>query len=339
MEQDSRFYVVRDGIVRRDLELYAVNPARVTMAYDAQIKMALRGTFLSREGVDLLHDHIQAALVVDGQEQSIGEFVVTTCQTRCSRGQELWELEAYDQTYLIKRQRQETRRGFGIQRKYLEVIEMLLTECGITRIDAEVFDANLQTYREWEIGEETLTIINTLLSEMSFSSLWFDSRGYARITRCRPPQAQTCQHHYCADELSVLKEDCVKSWDIFDAKNVFVAMVSLPGAQRALVATSENDDIRSPISTVNLGRLMAPILQLDNIASRQALQDYVDMVRFESMLCTETVRFQTANRIHGIGELVAVEHPHLHGIFQETAWEMVLGYGGTMTHTAKRVMI
>lgn len=117
MQENSRFFIVRSGIVRRDLELQAVKNPRVTMANDAVIKTAMRGTFLAREGVDLLHDHIQAVLVLDGREHEIGEFVVTTCRTICRQGMQLWELEAYDQTYLVKRNRQENRRSFFADRK------------------------------------------------------------------------------------------------------------------------------------------------------------------------------------------------------------------------------
>ena len=339
MDGSARFYIVRDGILRQDLELYAVESPKITMESSAVIKTALSGSFRAMEGVDLAKDHIGVQLRQDGEFQNCGEFVVTTCREEWdSSKRHLWNIESYDLGYLVKRNRREERTSVEKGSSYMELIHNLLSQCGIIKIIADPCNDVLQTDRDWELGTGTLDIVNELLKEIAFDSLWFDADGNARIQRHRSILDARVDHVYQKGQGSIVHQECSSSWDIFSASNVFVAMVNSPDYEESLIAKAVNDERNSEVSTVNIGRIMAQPIRLDNIASERALQDYVDRVKEESMLSTETITFSTAKRIHGIGDIVALKLDGIDGIYQETGWTMELSYDGQMKHTAKRVM-
>lgn len=330
---EVRFYLLRDGMLRQDLELAAVGTPKVLMNAAGDIKTSLRGCFRENPEARLLTDHI--VCVIDGQ--SCGEFVVSCCESVLDGDCSLWQLEAYDQALLVSRNRQESRRSALAGSSYMELIQGLLGDCGIYRILADRCDEVLAADREWELGAVTLDIVNQLLEEIGFDSLWFDSDGNARLQKYCPPTGDSVRHIYgpgdCAPEM-----DCRSSWDVFTAKNVFVVVADSPDRSQTLTASASNDDKNSPVSTVHLGRIMAPVTVVENVASQEALQTCADRLRDESMLSAQTVTFYTLPNIHQVGELVALEHPQLEGIFREIRWELELGESGRMCHEGRRVL-
>ena len=211
---------------------------------------------------------------------------------------------------------------------------------GISRIIAIQSDATLKNDRaDWEIGTSWIKIINSLLAEINYQSLWFDTEGNVRIQPHRQVDGTVIDHRYESGELSQIKPQVDISSDIYKAYNVFTAMVSSPEYEEPMIAVSVNDIPTSRISTVNIGRVQAPIEKLDDIANQEELQKYVDNLRFQSMCSTETISFRTALNQHQVKDIVSIHHPQASGIYQETQWKMTLSFDGEMTHTAQRVVI
>jgi len=327
----TRFYIVRDGLCREDMELKALSSVKIVMNSEADIKTALSGCFEKLEGVDLLTDHILC--VADGQ--NCGEFVLCGCISHYDGAGVSWQIEAYDQAVLLSRRRLEQRLFAAAGSSYMELIQGFLAECGIVRFLADRCDKLLLCDREWEMGTNLLDLVNELLGEIGFCSLWFDSDGYGRLSAYRPLTVDNVAHIYRKGDCR-LAADCSSTWDIFDAKNVFVAVADSPYLDESLMATASNDDPNSPISTVHLGRVMAEVMVLENVASQAALQAYVDSVRDENMLSAEEVSFYTDLQIHQVNELLALEHTQLEGIYRETGWVMDLDEK-LMTHKGRRV--
>ncbi len=329
----KRFYLVRDGVRREDLELLAVAAPKIMMNRQASIKTSLSGRFQQLEGAKLLTDHI--VCVLDGQ--NCGEFVVCGCVSHYDGDCVTWQIEAYDQAVLLSRKRLEQRFFAKAGSSYMELIQDFLTECGIFRLLADRCDEVLLCDRQWEMGTTYLDLVNELLEEMGFLPLWFDSDGYARLSAYCPLTVDNVEHIYRRGDCH-LASDCSSEWDVFDAKNVFVAVADSPYLDESMVASASNDDPNSPISTVHLGRVMAEVMVLENVASQAALQAYAERVRDESMLSVEEVSFYTDLQIHQVGELLALEHPQLEGIYRETAWLMDFDEE-LMTHKGRRVSL
>lgn len=228
---------------------------------------------------------------------------------------------------------------------YLTEIRKLLTACGISLMIATPNAAVLATDREdWPIGTSYLTIINTLLSEINYESLWFDADGVCRLEPYQEPSAAIIDWRYGVTDLFLPEKHPGPDWsdetDIFDAPNVFIVTCNNPDMDAAMVATAVNDNPASKKSTFKRGMRITSVERVDNIASQDELQAYADKRRNESLLATRAITFYTLNEPgHGVGDILALTHDEIGGIYLETGWSVTMQAGSLMTHSAKRTVI
>lgn len=335
-----RFDIVENGVCIG--QAFALNKPSVKCDSDAEVKLSLSGEFvLNIQDPNWLKARIKPYLIIGGKESSLGEYLISQADD-CTdkKGVKFWQIKGMDLGRIPQRSRTEKRVLFQAGQRYTDIVQSILLELGISRIIAIQSDATLKNDRaDWEIGTSWIKIINSLLAEINYQSLWFDAEGNARIQPHRQVDGTVIDHRYESGELSQIKPQVDISSDIYKAYNVFTAMVSSPEYEEPMIAVSVNDIPTSRISTVNIGRVQAPIEKLDDIANQEELQKYVDNLRFQSMCSTETISFRTALNQHQVKDIVSIHHPQASGIYQETQWKMTLSFDGEMTHTAQRVVI
>lgn len=335
-----RFDIVKNGVCIG--QAFALNKPSVKCDSDAEVKLSLSGEFvLNIQDPNWLKARIKPYLIIGGKESSLGEYLISQADD-CTdkKGVKFWQIKGMDLGRIPQRSRTEKRVLFQAGQRYTDIVQSILLELGISRIIAIQSDATLKNDRaDWEIGTSWIKIINSLLAEINYQSLWFDTEGNARIQPHRQVDGTVIDHRYESGELSQIKPQVDISSDIYKAYNVFTAMVSSPEYEEPMIAVSVNDIPTSRISTVNIGRVQAPIEKLDDIANQEELQKYVDNLRFQSMCSTETISFRTALNQHQVRDIVSIHHPQASGIYQETQWKMTLSFDGEMTHTAQRVVI
>lgn len=335
-----RFDIVENGVCIG--QAFALNKPSVKCDSDAEVKLSLSGEFvLNIQNPNWLKARIKPYLIIGGKESSLGEYLISQADD-CTdkKGVKFWQIKGMDLGRIPQRSRTEKRVLFQAGQRYTDIVQSILIELGISRIIAIQSDATLKNDRaNWEIGTSWIKIINSLLAEINYQSLWFDTEGNARIQPHRQVDGTVIDHRYESGELSQIKPQVDISSDIYKAYNVFTAMVSSPEYEEPMIAVSVNDIPTSRISTVNIGRVQAPIEKLDDIANQEELQKYVDNLRFQSMCSTETISFRTALNQHQVRDIVSIHHPQASGIYQETQWKMTLSFDGEMTHTAQRVVI
>ena len=335
-----RFDIVENGVCIG--QAFALNKPSVKCDSDAEVKMSLSGEFvLNIQDPNWLKARIKPYLIIGGKESSLGEYLISQADDCMDKkGLKFWQIKGMDLGRIPQRSRTEKRVLFQAGQRYTDIVQSILLELGISRIIAIQSDATLKNDRaDWEIGTSWIKIINSLLAEINYQSLWFDTEGNARIQPHRQVDGTVIDHRYESGELSQIKPQVDISSDIYKAYNVFTAMVSSPEYEEPMIAVSVNDIPTSRISTVNIGRVQAPIEKLDDIANQEELQKYVDNLRFQSMCSTETISFRTALNQHQVRDIVSIHHPQASGIYQETQWKMTLSFDGEMTHTAQRVVI
>lgn len=335
-----RFDIVENGVCIG--QAFALNKPSVKCDSDAEVKLSLSGEFvLNIQDPNWLKVRIKPYLIIGGKESSLGEYLISQADD-CTdkKGVKFWQIKGMDLGRIPQRSRTEKRVLVQAGQRYTDIVQSILLELGISRIIAIQSDATLKNDRaDWEIGTSWIKIINSLLAEINYQSLWFDTEGNARIQPHRQVDGTVIDHRYESGELSQIKPQVDISSDIYKAYNVFTAMVSSPEYEEPMIAVSVNDIPTSRISTVNIGRVQAPIEKLDDIANQEELQKYVDNLRFQSMCSTETISFRTALNQHQVRDIVSIHHPQASGIYQETQWKMTLSFDGEMTHTAQRVVI
>ena len=158
------------------------------------------------------------------------------------------------------------------------------------------------------------------------------------------PSAAIIDWRYGVTDLFLPEKHPGPDWsdetDIFDAPNVFIVTCNNPDMDAAMVATAVNDNPQSRKSTFRRDMRIASLIKVDNIASQEELQAYADRMRNESLLSARAITFYTLNDPgHGIGDVLALTHDDIGGIYLETGWQMQLSAGSLMTHSAKRTVI
>lgn len=339
----SRFEVLRGGAATGyELMPTADGCPTVCMAAEGEIKTSLKGTFEHNDLVDYLNDEIRPFYIRDGVEYPLGVYMIGTLTTKHTRyGRDEDSIEAYDRALRLKQTKTEARHYIAAGTAYMSAIQSLIRGAGIPRIKADDCAETLATDREdWEIGTDYLTIINTLLSEINFSDIWFDFDGVARLEKYEAPSSSNIDREYRDDEYSTITPEYAEELDVYEAPNVFIVSVSNPDYDQPMTATGTNDSMTSALSTVRRGRrILATPVELDNIASQAALQQYADNLVMKSMLATQKITFYTAvNPLHGVGDAVALYNGELTGVYEETDWRIELRSGALMEHRAKKVV-
>lgn len=330
---EYHIYVMRNGAEFG--EALSINDPQIEMVSDAEIKKSMSANLILPDGTDILHDTLMPKIIVDGVESVLGEYYIGTYTEQTNEyGQSYTEIEAYDGGYLPSRYRTENIIHFSAGANYVDTIQALLIEAGVEKIIATATSATLTNDREdWEIGTTYLAIINALLAEINYESLWFDNNGFARIAPKRVADPDTVHHKYTSGQYSILSVPRSRETDIFDKYNVFVAYVDSADNDELMIATAVNDDPASILSIQNRGRIQAPPQRLDNIASQEELQAYVDNWKNKSMSSTETLVISTGiDTAHEVRDTVQCED----NIYLEYSWSMDLGEDATLTHTLQR---
>lgn len=338
----SRFDILRNGV--KYSEIYPIVSApNIYANKDAEIKVSLTGRFKHNPNVDFLTDEIRPIIIIDGAEHPYGVFCVGSVNAVNDEYGASDNIEAYDRCYILKTAKTESILHLAAGTNYIQAIGSLLTAAGIVLAISTPTTYTLATDREdWDIGTDYLTIINALLAEINYNDIWFNADGYAIIQPHTEPDVNSIDHYFDTSNSSIvtpLSRDVSVETDIFDKPNVFIAVCSNADLAAPLVATAENNNPISALSITRRGRRIAEVTKVDNIASQTALQDYADKLRFESMLSSETITVKTPIVPgHGVGDIVALNHPSIQGICEETTWRMNIGPGQYMTHELKKVI-
>lgn len=334
---DCRYVVVRGGIPL--LELAGTDGAAVSFQGDADIKMTFSGVFDNiPDEVNFLTDRLAVYEAIDGVEYPLGVYVITTPTVEKNGSLRQYQLTGYDLTYLAQLSKVEERPYYAKGTPYTTVIRNLLVESGIVDIELEANDATLLTDRQdWEPGTDRMTIVNDLLSEINYRTVYMDLDGIVRAKPWTPPTLGNVRHSYLTNDASILLPGATLGRDTFSLANVFIREVDNPDLGETLRAVAENTDAASPISIQNRNMRVVDYEKIDNVASQAELQSMVDNLRLKSYYSTETVSFETGPApTHGAWDVVRLQHGADTGIFEETAWNLTLGYAGTMTHEGRR---
>lgn len=349
-EVDFRYRVLRGGAVFGELHASPDASAPVIRMVDsAEIKTSLSGSFLptvtDADGrtveADWLSDEIQPVMIIDGVEHTLGVYAPATVTPSRYQGAETLRIEAYDRCWRIRDVYAAERPSYAAGSNYLTPVKTILQSCGINLVMATPTSAVLAETREgWEPGTSMLTIVNELLDEINYNPLWFDGGGYAILSPAQTPTVDNIKHTLDADDVrSLIIPQISMESDYYSAPNVFICMCSNPDKDGPMIRTAENNNPQSPISIPRRGRRIVKVVQVNNIASEEALQDYADKLRNDSLIGGETIRISTGLLPgFGVADVVALHFGEISALCVERAWTMELRVGGTMQHVLERVV-
>ena len=277
-------------------------------------------------------------LIENGKKKSLGIFYPQTIQAS-TEGQTIYEITGYDKLILAKNDCITARHFIAKGANYINEISSLLVSCGITHIISDVSDAVVASDRDdWEVGTSKLTIINQLLSEISFKSVEVNRDGSAILSSYKEASAENIQHTYRQGQASIVKPSTTINSNIFDIPNIWAATVENPDLNEIYTYTWINDNPLSRTSTIYTGQNKVKTLSFNNIASQADLEAAVKKQAFDDMRGYDTIQYQTAIAAdHGVNDIVALELPQFNGILTETAWEINF-QNKNMTHKGKKTV-
>lgn len=336
-----RYDVIRQGVVWGTAE--SLGGCTVSLDTARKIQRIFSGGLLLPEGMRRLHDRLRPVMILEGKEYPLGEFLLTTVEKRREGKQIFYYCEGYDPSVFVFRTRLEEKLFLPAGQAYSDILSALLVRCGVDKVIMEPVEYVLATDREdWEVGTPVLDVINDLLDEIGYRPLYFDAAGQARIRPYQAVQAKNIDHTYGPGQpmgYGLVQENYVQEDDLFESYNVFLVQCENPDIKEMMQAVSVNDDPDSALSTMQIGRVMAPPVKVKNIPNQKALQQYADNLKWKAMTATETTVIKTAlNPVHESGEVVALEGDLSPGIYEESGWVMKLLPGGVMQHTLRRAM-
>ena len=340
-EIDFRYIVMRGNA---DLcEIFPIDgkEPKIRMRDNAEIKMSLSGAFLPDERVNWLTDRIRPEMILDGVRYPLGLYLPATVQEYTDESTKYVQIEAYDLCWLVKDYASSLAMYVAQNDNYIDAVENLLYLAGVEQSLATANAAALSEAREWLSGTSWLSIVNELLAEINYKSLWFNEQGLAVLEPKQEPIVDNIRHVISSEDVkSLLLPSVVRETDVYSAPNVFICFCANPDKSANMVATATNNNVNSPLSVARRGRSIAHVEKLNNIASQQELQAYADNLARESMYAGETIEIITGLFPgYGVGDIIGLNLDGELSICVEHAWEMQLRVGGTMKHTLEKVVV
>jgi hypothetical protein len=224
------------------------------------------------------------------------------------------------------------RKYYAAGTDYLEIINALLTDCGLSKVIEEPAGKNTTIDHEYAVGTIYLDIINGLLDEIGYAHIYAGASGYVYLTN---RQAKTTADYIYTDRNSTISDSIKTDTDIYALPNVVVGFVSSPDIPAVMKYKRVNDNPESVISTVRRGYTVVESFELDDCPDMQTLQKSVNEKFMESTQATETASITTMpDGNHPFGSFVSLGEKGENTLFREVGW--TVDFGGKMTHQLER---
>jgi hypothetical protein len=296
--------------------------------------------------IDWLNDRIQPFVMFqmpDGGwiEFPLGIFLLSSPTKKDSNGFTVRQVEAYDGLIILDQDKFTERTYFSAGTLYEDAVREILQSSGINKINIQIPNgATLPNDKEWATGVSKLQAVNDLLGAVNNTPLWVDASGYFRSQPYERPDERAVGYTYSDQELSIIVEGIEEELDLFDVANSWVVTVSNPEAE-PLTARKDNTNPDSPTSIPSRNRRIVDFRQVDDIASQEALDAYVERIASEASQIYGRIKFSTPIMPHHeYYDIIQLEYSPLDisGKFAEASWTIKLEAGAKMTHEVRKVV-
>lgn len=281
---------------------------------------------------DMFSDRLRPVMIINGTEYNFGDYMVIAAPLENDGKEDLYDIEAYDETMLLKQAALTERKYFAAGTDYMTIIGSMLTDCGLSKVISEPTNAAITIDHEYAIGTPYLDIINELLDEINYSHIYAGQSGYIYLTQ---NATKTKADYVYDDNNSTMIDSIETNTDIYSLPNVVVGFVSSPDIPTVLKYTRVNNNPKSVISTVRRGYNVVEAFELDDCPDLATLQLAVDNRFLQSTQATETAHIYTMpDGNHPYGCYVSLGQNGSNTLFREVGWS--IEFGGKMTHDLER---
>lgn len=281
---------------------------------------------------DMFADRLRPIMAINGTEYNFGDYMVIAAPLENDGKEEVYSLEAYDETMILKESALTERKYYPRGTRYLDIVNALLTDCGLSKVIEDPTTSTVTIDHEYAIGTNYLKIINELLDEIGYSHIYSGSDGYIFVTR---NVVRSIADYTYTDKNSTIISSIKTDTDIYTLPNVVIGFVSSPDIPTVLKYKRVNDNPISVISTVRRGYNVVLSFSLNDCPDAQTLQLAVDQKFLEVTQATETASIETMpDGNHPYGSYINLGIKEENVLFREVGWSIEAG--GKMTHNLER---
>lgn len=281
---------------------------------------------------DMFADRLRPIMAINGTEYNFGDYMVIAAPLENDGKEEVYSLEAYDETMILKESALTERMYYPRGTRYLDIVNALLTDCGLSKVIEDPTASTVTIDHEYAIGTNYLKIINELLDEIGYSHVYAGADGYIFITK---NVTRSIADYTYTDKNSTILSNIKTDTDIYTLPNVVIGFVSSPDIPTVLKYKRVNDNPKSVISTVRRGYNVVLSFSLDDCPDVQTLQITVDRKFLEVTQATETATIETMpDGEHPYGSYINLGVKGENILFREVGWSIEAG--GKMTHNLER---
>lgn len=310
----------------------------------SEIKRTATFYIVDDGSIDFLSDRIQPVfeILINNQWISfpLGVFLLATPERRDEGVTIKRDIEAYDGLLILRDDKFDGPFTVTAGTNYKTAVIDLLQTAGITQYIIEDTDKALAVDQVFETGTNKLEAINDLLSQINFTPIRVDVHGNFVSSIYQVPNVRGIEYTYKDDALSVTYQGMNENIDLFNVANKWVVVAS-NAEQAPLKSVYVNENVDSPTSTINRGRIITDYREIDNIADQQSLDAYTKKLANEASQIFGKLSFETAIMPHhDYQDLLKIEYStlNINDRFVETDWEFNFEEGSRMRHEVRRVM-
>lgn len=324
-------FIVENTFIKQDEDMIYFNGTR--MFNGTWCFTSINGKWIETENkFDIFSDRLRPVMVINGEEHYLGDYMVIGAPITDDGKERCYDIEAYDETMIVKQSALTERKYFAAGTQYLSVIGMMLIDCGLSRVLGDNTSVAITVDHEYSIGTSHLQIINDLLEEINYSPVYAGEDGYLFLTQNK---TKIVGDYTYTDQNSTILDDVKIDTDIFSLPNVIVGYTSSPDTSTVLKYTKTNSDPKSVISTSRRGYNVVEVHQFDDCPSLAILQQLVNYKYIDATQATETVTILTMpDGNHSYGSYVNFGQNGSNNLYREVGWS--IEFGGKMTHTLER---
>lgn len=285
-----------------------------------------------KNNFDMFYDRIRPVMIINDAEYPLGDYVIISAPLEDDGKDYYYDIEAYDETMILKQSALTERKYFTAGTEYMSVIGALIIDCGLSRIMGDNTNAAITVDHEYAIGTNYLTIINELLDEINYSHVYAGLDGYLFLSTKKTKFV--ADYEYTEQNSTII--DAIKmDTDIYSLPNVIIGYTSSPDTGTVLQYKKVNDNPDSVISTTRRGYNVVEAIQLDDCPDLATLTEAVNYRYLEATQATETATVNTMpDGYHNLGTYISLGQRDSVNLFREVGWS--IEFGGQMTHSLER---
>jgi hypothetical protein len=257
--RNTKFYLdVLDNFDSPIARLNGVNDGALDWLSTASIKGGGSLTVVDvDQNIDWLNARLKPWMVVEGlPPQPLGIFLPAETPESWGNGRK-WNIKLLDKLTILAQNEITETYGLAAGSVVTTAIVTILTAVGITNYAITPSAATLDGDMIWSPGNNYLQIVNDLLDQITYFSLFLNWDGQMVGAPYTLPAQRPLVYEFIDGADSIYKPDFSRDADIWNIPNQVILIGVGDGTTAALTSVAQNTDPLSPYSTVRRGRIIS----------------------------------------------------------------------------------